>query len=303
MSITSRFKEFLILTVKIVKTIAVRAHHHRISSKSAEISFYAIFSLFPIIISFIAFLSIFLRDPNFYLNLTSSLYSSLPKEVYDFLNYNLRNLSLSTVTGSALIIGSVVAIMTSSNLLISVIRSIDKIYQVTETRSYFALRRLSISLTFSLLTLLITAFTLIVFGENFVPWFIGISSHVFSTDKSIVLTVIRWTFISLILFLVSSFLYYKAPNIKHLFRQTIPGAIFFSIAWSFSTYIFGSYLKLFPVYNATYGTLSVMIVLLLWFYITAYTLLLGAIFNKELMPQSKKSMTKKLSEMLIKLTI
>jgi membrane protein len=271
-----------------IKKLIIAIYKNDLIGVSAEIAFFLVFSLFPIVISLVAVLSMIARNPDFYLNITSFIYDSLPKEVATFLNYNLRLLANSIFSGGALVLGFFITIWTSSNVMISIIKGINRAYHLEETRSFIKIRLLTLSLIFSIGFLLITAFALIVFGENFIEWIVKTQIGILPNDAMTRYNVLRWSSVSIILFALSSLLYNKAPNTKNRFIHVVPGAIFFSIFWIVFTAIFGYYLNSFPNYNATYGALTTLIVLLLWFYISAITFMIGAQINGLLFYEENK---------------
>jgi len=291
-----KFIDLIKTFLKFTKKVFINTYKNDLSGVSAEIAFYMVFSLFPIMISLIAILSFFARDPNFYLNLTSFLYSSVSPELANLINTNLKTIINSLFSTSVLIISIMIALWTSSNVITSFIKGIDRAYDVKETRSFITIQRLSISLVFSIGFLLIVAFTLIVFGENLFEWYLKVDYIILPKDILSRLEIARWSFVSIILFLLSSLLYFKAPNVKHKIIEVLPGAIFFSLTWSLSTILFGIYLNNFSTYNITYGTLATVIILLLWFFITAFIFLLGAEINATLYPYSNQKIILQIKE-------
>ena len=75
-------------------------------------------------------------------------------------------------------------------------------------------------------------------------------------------------------------LYRLAPHDGGLgFRAALPGATLFTLGWLAGTLAFGMYVANFGNYNATYGSLGAIVILLTWFYLSAFVLLLGAEFS------------------------
>ena len=83
----------------------------------------------------------------------------------------------------------------------------------------------------------------------------------------------------------TAFLYWAAPNVKLPFRLFSPGAIFFVVGWLVASYLFGMYVSNFGQYNATYGALGGIVILLIWFYLTGFLLLIGMEINAYLARQ------------------
>jgi membrane protein len=85
-----------------------------------------------------------------------------------------------------------------------------------------------------------------------------------------------------LLVLVAVLVYYLFPNTGQPFRLITPGALIAVIVWVVATLAFSWYVANFASYNAVYGSLAGVIVLLLYFFISAAILLLGAELNSEL---------------------
>ena len=93
------------------------------------------------------------------------------------------------------------------------------------------------------------------------------------------MTVTRWIIAIGLLLVATAFVYWAAPNVNLRFRWITPGSILFCAGWLAATAAFAFYVDRFGSYNATYGTLGGVVVLLAWFYLTGYILLLGAELN------------------------
>src|SRR5690606_16400648 len=89
----------------------------------------------------------------------------------------------------------------------------------------------------------------------------------------------RWPVILLLLILVVSIVYYAAPNIRQPFRLITPGAVIAVTAWVAASLGFALYVQNFASYNKTYGSMGAVIVLLLYFFLSAAVLLFGAEVN------------------------
>jgi membrane protein len=76
-------------------------------------------------------------------------------------------------------------------------------------------------------------------------------------------------------------IYYLGPNARHGFRSTIPGAVLAIAVWFLGSWGLSFYLGHLSNYNATYGSMGALIGLMLWFYLTALAILLGAELNAE----------------------
>ena len=79
----------------------------------------------------------------------------------------------------------------------------------------------------------------------------------------------------------ASLLYRRAPDRpRPEWKETFPGAALFAVLWLVGTILFSAYVSNFGRYDATYGSLGAIIVLLTWMWLSAYLLLIGAAFNR-----------------------
>jgi membrane protein len=158
---------------------------------------------------------------------------------------------------------------------------------VKETRSLWVRSALAVGLTLLGGGALIVAFAIMVVGQvegQKIAQSLGlgsISSHVF--------TLARWPIVIGLITVAMAFLYWATPNVKLPFKLITPGAILFTIGWLVGSYGFGLYVANFGSYNATYGALGGIVILLFWFYLTGFVMLLGgevnAMLAEEVAPQ------------------
>ncbi len=100
-----------------------------------------------------------------------------------------------------------------------------------------------------------------------------------------------WTWlripVAIILMIIAvALVYYFFPNVDQPFKIVTPGSVIAVVAWLLATYGFSVYLSNFSNYNATYGSLGGVVVLLLYFFISSITLLVGAEINAVIFKQT-----------------
>jgi membrane protein len=101
-------------------------------------------------------------------------------------------------------------------------------------------------------------------------------------------TWLRWPVATVVLMLVVSLVYYAGPNVRARFRFITPGAILAVLIWIAASIGFGYYVQNFGHYDATYGSLGAIVILLFYFYLSAAVLLFGAEVNAVLQERGDK---------------
>ena len=156
-------------------------------------------------------------------------------------------------------------------------KAMNRAYDVKETRAFWKKYPLSIGLTLLAGSFAISAFILLVGGQlagEKIAGALGIEG-IFAT----LVNFARWPLVVALLLVAMAFVYWAAPNIELPFKWITPGAVLFTVVWIAATSVFGLYVANFSAYDATYGTLGSVVVLLLWFYLTGFIMLVGAELN------------------------
>lgn len=241
---------------------------------AAALSYRALFALFPFLLFLIAMLS-FLNLQDFFGWLREQAALVLPSAALEIVDPVITD--LQSGKNSIFSVAIVVAIWVASNGIRSLMNAMNKAYNVSETRPGWKRYLLSVAYTVGLALLLLTATALMVVGPGLIAW---IGSWVGLGDMAVTLwAVLRWPFAIMLLMLVVALLYYFTPDVEQKFRYITPGSIMAVIIWIVASLGFGFYVSNFGNYDAMYGGIGAMIVLLLFFYISSAVLLLGAELN------------------------
>lgn len=254
-----------------------------VSEIGAQLTYYLILSIFPFLIFF---LSILKFTPLADVGVLERMLSALPADTQGIL-LKLINEIMNKSSISLLSIGALGALWSSSNGIMSVIKSVNRAFDLEESRPYWKLRGLSVVFTIALFVILIVAFSVLVFGEVFFNMvFISYTWPSFVVWKILKL-VIPLLFISLMFTLLYKF----SPSIKEgisvKYADTIPGSIFASIGLIVFSALFSFYVNNFGNYSKTYGSLGGLIVLLIWIYSVSIVIVLGAEVNATLISMNK----------------
>ncbi len=179
--------------------------------------------------------------------------------------------------GGLLSFGILAALWTASVGFRSLMNAMNRAYDVREGRPTWKLMLLSVLYTVGSAVLLLACAMLMVLGPQVMGW---LADLVGLRDVVVVLWAwLRWPVVIFLMMLLVAVLYYVTPDVEQKFRFITPGSVLAVVVWVAASLAFGIYVQNFADYNATYGSIGAIIVLLLYFYISAAVLLLGAELN------------------------
>ncbi|EJM31536.1 YihY/virulence factor BrkB family protein [Pseudomonas sp. GM25] len=244
------------------------------STYASALAYQMLFSLFPFILFLIALIG-FLHLPDFFswLRLQSELV--LPPQALEQVNPVIDQLQQSK--GGLLSVGIVIALYTASAGVRLMMSAMNAAYDVVEGRPLWKRFPLSIIYTVGIAGMLLVAAALMVLGPQVMGW---IAAQVGLEEVIVTLwTIARWPVIVILMMVAVALIYYVMPDVKQEFRFITPGSVLAVVVWIIASLGFAFYVKTFANYNAMYGSIGAIIVLLLYFYISAAVLLLGAEMN------------------------
>lgn len=244
------------------------------STYASALAYQMLFSLFPFLLFLIALIG-FLHLPDFFswLRLQSELV--LPPQALEQVNPVIDQLQQSK--GGLLSIGIVIALWTASAGVRLMMSAMNAAYDVVEARPIWKRFPLSVAYTIGIAMMMLAVAALMVTGPQVMNW---IAAQIGMEEFIVTLwTILRWPLIVMLLMVAVALIYYVMPDVKQEFRFITPGSVLAVVVWIIASLGFGYYVKTFADYNAMYGSIGAIIVLLLYFYISAAVLLLGAEMN------------------------
>ncbi|MET1014395.1 MAG: YihY/virulence factor BrkB family protein [Paenisporosarcina sp.] len=267
--------------------LIARIHHVDVTALGAQLAFFFLLSLFPLLIFMVTLLP--------YLNLQEDhLFSILrtyaPGDVYTLIDGTLDEV-LSNRNGGLLSVGIIATIWSASNGMNALIKSLNRSYDLEETRPFFIARGISIIFTLLLITLFVVALALPIFGVQIGTFLFSYFGH--ENGFLSVWDNIRWTIPPVMIFIVFMLLYWIAPNRKLYLKSVIPGAIFATVGWIIVSLCFSLYVSSFANYSATYGSIGGIIVLMMWLYFSGTILMIGGQINAVMQERKEKMAMKK----------
>lgn len=194
-------------------------------------------------------------------------------------------------SGGKLSFGLLVALWVASTGVAAINQSLNRMFDVKETRPWWKTRLIAIFLIIALSALVVFSLLLVLFGHQMVDY---LSMRYYAGDLlQIAGQLMKWPVALLLMLIAVDLIYFVGPNTKRSWRFFSTGALFAVGFWLLISLAFRQYLSFFDRYSATYGSLGTLIVLMLWFYLTGLAILLGAEVDSELSVGKRFSRSKK----------
>ncbi|MBW7845042.1 MAG: YihY/virulence factor BrkB family protein [Bacteroidia bacterium] len=244
--------------------------------RSTSLSFSFFMALFPSII-FVFTLIAYLPIKNMHERIMLFFENLLPDVAFNAVHNTLLDI-LKTQHSGLLSIGFVTAIYFSTNGFVSLMNAFNKVGQKKETRSYWKKRIVAIILAIVVSISLLIAVGLLTIG-NFTIKYLDKLAYFPSKVTPALLFILNLSIVSVLILFFVSLIYYLAPNSNKEWKFFTPGSIFASVSIIITTLGFSTYINIFNTYNKIYGSIGVLIFILLLIYFNTYILLLGYEFN------------------------
>ncbi len=253
----------------------------KIFSRAAELSYYFLLALFPLLIFLTSVIGLLIGSGT---ALRHSLFDYLgrvlPSSASELVSSTM--LEVSSASGAGKIsFGILAALWAASNGMGAISESLNAAYHVEESRPMWKQRVTAVALTVVLAILIISALVLLMYGGKIAD---GLSaSYGFGAVFTIAWPVLQWPIVITLLLLGFAFIYYWAPDLNDQdWRWVTPGSIVGVALWLLVSFAFRLYLHYFDSYSKTYGSMGAVIVLMLWFYLTGASILIGGEVNSDI---------------------
>ena len=171
----------------------------------------------------------------------------------------------------------VVALWSAGKGVLAMTSGLNCVYKCNETRNYIFLRIRATIYTVMFILVIIFLLVLSVFGNTLN---IFIAAHVPILKNLADILIAMRTIITPIVLMIFCLLIYKfLPNRKDKLRKQLPGAVFAAIGWMIVSWIFSVYVDIFKGFSDMYGSLTTIVLIMLWMYFCMYCILLGGELN------------------------
>ena len=263
--------------LSVAKAVIARLREHLMPMIAGSLSYYAFLAVFPAAIAAISIYGLVL-DPADLTTQIESITEALPETTALFISTQLESIVESSESGLgfAAVISILVALWSASAGTKALIMGIDIAYETPENRSFVVLRGMALGITVGLIVFIGAAASAVTFLPHLLDA-VGADDFIDLVQYG------RWPIIFILVIAGLGLLYKIAPNRPASKSPWISvGALMVAVLWLLATLGFSVYFNRAPSLGATYGTLSGVIVLLLWFFMSGLIVLAGAELNAEL---------------------
>jgi membrane protein len=245
---------------------------------AAQLAYYFFLALFPAILCVLAVASFFPLH-NFTDEVISSLARFAPQEMLTLVREQMLRLAEGN-NGGILSVGLLGAVWSSSAAMVAIINAMNKAYDIEESRPWWKVRIIAILLTIGLALFIVLSFGLIIGGPHLAEWLAA--EYALSGMFVWAWKILQWPVALALVVTGIGLIYYFAPDAEQDWAWITPGSLIATVMWFLGSLAFRYYVVNFGSYQSTYGTVTGVMLLLLWFYLTGLVVVLGAEVSAEI---------------------
>lgn len=280
-----RFKKFENVSLyKILRLFVKNLMDDEILERANGVAYNFLLAIFPAIIflfTLIPYVSEFFPDVNKE-SIMQFLGDQMPPSIFDAVSSTVLDI-VSNQRGGLLSFGFLFSIYLSTNGTMALMRAFNACYRTTENRTGFKTRMIATALTFNLAFVLFLAVILLVVGQLVIEYalshlgefaFLDLNEH-----TVFLLFLVRFVVIFIVFFLAISTLYYFGPAIHYNWRFFSIGSLLATLSILAVSYAFSYYVTNYGTYNKVYGSIGVLIAIMVWVQLVTIVLLVGYEIN------------------------
>ncbi|MBC1945773.1 YihY/virulence factor BrkB family protein [Listeria booriae] len=245
----------------------------RVTSHAAQLTFYILLSILPMMLVFGNLIPLFPMPKE---EIYNTLQTFMPPEVYDILHPVIESM-LTNASGTAISLGLITAIWSASKCFSALQEVLNIVYQAPDRKNFIVTRIMSFLMMLIIIVVLGAVIFVFAFGEQIVTFLQDQLD--LKLDALADLGAAKWFITPIFLFILFLIIYWLVPNVKWKIRKSVIGALFATIGWLAATELLSAYVSFQGDKILGFGSLSIMIVIMLWLYFVSIILLLGAFIN------------------------
>jgi membrane protein len=260
---------------------------HNCLGRAAELAFYFLLALFPLLIVLLNLISFM---PSVQETILFWLSRLMPPDATRIVETWVQNV-FANRSGGLISFGLLFSLWAASTGMGALIAALNSAYEVAEGRPFWKAQFVAFALVIALCLLVIGGAALITFGDPLAPALAGLIGYEKTIDR--IWLVIRYLMGLAMLIIGMAIIYIFAPNVQQRWTWIAPGVLFAVITFILASYLFSLYIQYAPSYNATYGSLGAVVVLMLWLYLMGLIMYIGGEINSEIATAGGKRAVRK----------
>jgi membrane protein len=256
------------------KRVATEFNDDNVLDGAAMLAYYFFFALFPMLIFLMSMLGI-VGGQGIGNNVVDQITRIMPSSASTIVHETMKQ-ALQASNGAKLSFGILITLWSAAAGMTGLMAALNNVFEVRETRSFIKSKSIALGLTIGNSLIVLVGIVLLLYGGN-------IADHFLAGHLNIVWKVIQYPVAIFFLLLSYSTIYYFAPNIEHPhWAWVTPGSVIGVALWVIASVGLRVYLHFSNSYNATYGAIGGVMILMLWFYVTGLAVLIGGEVNSEI---------------------
>jgi membrane protein len=257
------------------KALYRRWSDNAITDRAGQLAYYFVFALFPFLF-FLVTLTAYLPLQSAAKDLLARLDPVMPEQAMGIVRGQFDKL-LTIQRPRLLTVSLLLAVWSASRGVDAIRTALNLAYDVKESRPFWKTQGMAIAITVLGAIVVLVSITVIALGGKAGEWLadrIGVTQV-----YAVVWAWSRWPITMLLIMFVAAVLYYFLPDVEQEWRFITPGSALGTALWLLATWGFTQYAEHFGKYDATYGSIGGVIVLLTWLYLTGLIFIVGGEIN------------------------
>jgi membrane protein len=279
---------------KVIKIFSKNIKEDDIFDKANGVAFNFILAIFPTIIflfTLVPYITSLIPQVNAK-SIMEFLATLMPPTMYDVVSATIEDI-IGNTRGGLLTFGALFALFLATNGMMALMRAFNACYKTEEKRNAFKKRMIATGLTLNLALVLFLAIILLVVGELVLNYILEHLSEFswldFDNYTVYMILTLRFIVIFVVFFLAIATIYYFAPTVHYDWRFFSLGSIIATLATLGVSYGFSYYVTNFSSYNKVYGSIGVLIALMIWVQLITTVLLFGYEIDASLHEAKRKA--------------
>ncbi|WP_310603184.1 YihY/virulence factor BrkB family protein [Anaerosporobacter sp.] len=263
----------LVSIIQAIRTASRKISNDFVPTFSAQAAFFIIISFFPFVMFLLTLIQFLpLKESELYILIRNLL----PSGINTYIVSLVSDIYVQPAT-TIISITAITTLWSASRGFLAIVKGLNNVYEIKETRNYIRLRITSAIYTLAFAIIIVVSLALLVFGNRL--YLLIQREFPLINDLALAIIGLR-TIISLALYTFFFLLLYVViPNRKTKLLNELPGAVIAAAGWMLFSFLYSIYIDNFAKFSTMYGSLTAIVLMMLWLYFCMYILFLGAEIN------------------------